>query len=157
VNTHLSNEQFTEIFVAGAPDAACEGHLAGCAQCRAELEKFAASVGLFSTVALQWSETRPQAATRPAPRWTAARWAFAPVGWALAAAVVISVGVPAWRYDHRAPVAGALAGAADATVDSPADIAQDNALLEQVNVALTTNEDSPLPEYRLGQRDVRVR
>ncbi len=155
MNAHLTNEQFSEIVLAGAPDAASQLHLAECALCSAEMEKFAASVDLFSTVALEWSETRPQPAARPARRAMPARWAVAPLGWALAAAVVISVGVPAWRAEHRAPVAGAVA--ADAAVDSPADIAQDNALLEQVNVALNTNEDSPLPEYRLAQRDVRAR
>jgi hypothetical protein len=34
--------------------------------------------------------------------------------------------------------------------DSSAQIAQDNQLLESVNVALNTNDASPLPEYRLS-------
>jgi hypothetical protein len=142
---HLSNDQFSELIL-GAPSPASELHLAECAHCRAELEKFSSSVDLFSTTSLKWSEIQPAQTPRISPRWQSARWAYAPVGWALAVAVLIAVGVPAWKYDrHPAPPTSQ-----SATEDTPAEIAQDNALLQSVNVALNTNEDSPLPEYRLS-------
>jgi hypothetical protein len=111
------------------------------------LEKFSASVGLFSTIALAWSETRPAASPQAASRWQNMRWAYAPVGWALAVAVVMMIGVPAWR-DHTMTVQKPAVNSP--VEDSPADIAEDNALMQSVNVALNSNEDSPLPEYRLA-------
>jgi hypothetical protein len=156
---HLTNDQFSDLLI-GAPGRDCELHLAECAYCRAELEKFSASVGLFSSTSLAWSETRPAAAAQAASRWQNMRWAYAPVGWALAVSVAIMVGVPAWRADHPAPAPYSAVNSPASIEDSPADIARDNALLESVNVALNTNEDSPLPEYRLagGSRsDARAR
>ena len=98
-------------------------HLAECAHCRAELEKFSASVGLFSTTSLAWSETRPAAAPQAASRWQSMRWAYAPVGWALAVAVVIAVGVPAWRADHITPAPQVFA-LADYAGTEPANVVQ---------------------------------
>jgi len=71
-----------------------------------------------------------------------------PIAGALAAALLIVVGLPAWNHDHQVLSARGPATAA-APDESAVQIAQDNQLLESVNVALNTNDASPLPEYRL--------
>jgi len=145
---HLTNDQFTEMIVTGVIDEACEKHLAGCELCREELTAFSDSVGLFSTTSLAWSESKPAESLRVAAHKQVRRAVYVPLRWAVAAAVVIGVAIPVWNYDHRATIT-AVADAAAATGDSPAEIAQDNQLLQSVNVALSTEESSPLPEYRL--------
>ena len=86
---------------------------------------------------------------RPSARPMAHRAVFAPVGWALATAVLLmTIGVPVWRHDHRSTLSNGTAPAA--VEDSPAQIAQGNDLLRSVDEALNTSEASPISEYHLS-------
>ena len=147
-SNHLTNDQFAEMLMTGITDDASEKHLAGCEICREELAAFSDSVGLFSMTSLAWSETKPGESLRATSRKQAKSAAYAPLRWALAAAVLAGIAVPVWNYDHRLP-AMQVADSGSTPDDSPAEIAQDNQLLQSVNVALNTDEGSPLPEYRL--------
>ena len=53
---------------------------------------------------------------------------------------------PVWTAHFHAAEATAVASASD----SPAEIAQDNALMQSVNLALGANEPSPLDEFNLS-------
>ena len=147
-SNHLTNDQFTEMLMTGITAPVCENHLAGCALCREELAVFSDSVGLFTTTSLAWSESKPAQSLRMTASRQVRKAAYAPLRWALAAAVVVGVAVPVWNYEQR-PAANPVTTAALASDDSPAEIAQDNALLQSVNVALNSDEGSPLPEYHL--------
>lgn len=151
-SNHLTNDQFTGMLMTGVTDEACEKHLATCELCREELTAFSDSVGLFGATSLAWSKSKPAESLRVTARRQVRRAAYAPLGWALATAVAIGVAVPVWNYDHRpdhSSPTGQVAAANSQAGDSPAEIAEDNQLLQSVNVALNTNEASPLPEYRL--------
>ena len=154
---HLTDDQFTDLLIGGALTQSCRRHLAECVVCRREAEEFTRSVGIFSTTSLAWSRTKPQKSLRTIARWKPARAQIAPIGWALTAALLIAVGVPAWNKSHPGQHAQALA-APSAPADSPAEIAQDNQLMQSVNVALNTSDDSPLPDYRFltGSRRLRT-
>ena len=147
-SNHLTNDQFTEMLMTGITDAACENHLAGCELCREELAVFSDSIGLFTTTSLAWSESKPAQSLRMTASRQVRRAAYAPLRWALAAAVIVGVGVPVWNYEQR-PIANQVTTPNLASDDSPADIAQDNALMQSVNIALNSDEGSPLPEYHL--------
>jgi len=157
---HLTNEQFTELLIGGAPGPECgpecELHLAQCELCRNELTKFSESVALFTHTSLAWSDAQPGRSLRTRAARRTSRLLYAPMGWALAAALLVLIAVPpAWKYEHRsvgdhASAAGRVPALESAQQDSAAQIAQDNQLLESVNVALNTNDASPLPEYRLS-------
>jgi hypothetical protein len=151
---HLSDEQFAELALGGAAPEACAVHLAGCERCRAELDRFGASVALFNTASLGWSEARPGKSLREEAgrrgSWAAWGVGWVPVGLALAAAALLMVGVPAWRDGHRiAPEHVAVMEAAPD--ESAAEIARDNALLRSVDMALSANEPSPVEEYGLAE------
>ena len=157
IQDHLNDDQFTDLLIGGALTEDCQRHLSKCAVCRSEAEKFTNSVGMFSTTSLAWSRTKPQQKSlRTIARWTSARAGFAPIGWALTAALLIAVGVPAWNDSH--PNLHLHAPATQAPADSLAETAQDNQLMQSVNLALNTSDASPLPEYRLveGSRPMRM-
>jgi anti-sigma factor RsiW len=147
----LTDDQFAECLGGEYPSPETQAHLACCEACRAEMNLFRGSVDDFSTAAMGWSKSQPvisprtQAATgarspRPAFR-------YAPLGWAMAAAVALAVGVPLAVHHQHADVTANVT----AEDDSPAQIAQDNSLLQSVNVALGSADPSPLSEYRLTE------
>jgi hypothetical protein len=158
--THLTDEQFMECVI-DAPDAASHAHLAGCEQCREELALFSKSVSDFSLATLNWSEAQPSVSLRASARHR--RPAFVAAGWALATAVVLAVALPAvWHRERPAapasaagvPVAAPVPAAREpitvaSTEDSPAQIAEDNRMMQSVNLAIGVSEPSPIREYRL--------
>ncbi len=155
---HLNDDQFTELLIGGALTEDCRRHLSACDVCRREAEKFSNSVEMFSTTSLAWSRTKPQQKSlRTIVQWKAARTGLAPIGWALTAALLIAVGVPAWNDSHPKLLLHVPA-AASAPADSLAEIAQDNELMQSVNVALNASDGSPLPEDHLveGSRPMRT-
>jgi predicted anti-sigma-YlaC factor YlaD len=141
---HLTDDQFTECLIDNAPSGAAEAHLAACPQCRAELSRFLVSVDDFSSAALAWSYAQP--AVSPRAIAAAARPAFlTPARWAIAAALLIVLGVPLVRHHNDDAVSTAAATAED----TEAQIAQDNRLLQSVNVAIAVDDSAPLRQYQL--------
>lgn len=144
--THLTDAQFSECLTAAAPVPAIQAHLAQCDECRMELGVFLASMDDFSAAAMEWSKAQPVVS----PRAKIARTATlaAPLRWAVAAALIAAVGVPV-AVRHERQGAAVVAGIDSDAGDSAAQIAQDNRLLESVDVALGQNDPSPFEEYRL--------
>jgi predicted anti-sigma-YlaC factor YlaD len=157
-SAHLTDDQFTECVI-GAPNAESEAHLLTCADCRQELNRFNASVGDFSRATLAWSEAQPAVSLRAASLSQSRHPMFVHARWALAAVFLLIVGVPVvWHGNHSTTVpADTAAVSAAAPDDSDAQIAQDNQLMQSVNVAIG-RAPSPFQEYGLQEsRRVRLR
>jgi predicted anti-sigma-YlaC factor YlaD len=155
---HLTDDQFTEC-VALTPSAASEAHLLECAHCRQELIGFTTSMEDFSRAAFAWSEAQPAVSLRAAARPRGAGHSrYAPAGWAVAAALVLAVGVPfVLHHDRQTNVTPGVA-LVDAPDDSEAQIAEDNQLMRSVNMAIGVNDPSLMREYGLqAPRRVRLR
>jgi hypothetical protein len=74
---------------------------------------------------------------------------FAPAGLAFAAMILLVMGLPVWNY-HSRPAKSYGATPAITQQDSAEQIAQDNELLRSVDMALSSNEESPIGEYYLS-------
>ena len=145
--SHLSEEALEDVLI-GLGSSQSEAHLAGCVDCRARLEAFQSDVAMFNAATMAWSENRPlrpnQNATGKAP--LRPRLAF--VSWAAMAVILMGMAVAIWHH-------GAVAPPNHATViesqplDSDAQIAQDNQLLQAVNAAISPDEESPIDQYKL--------
>ena len=153
-NTHLSDQQFSEYALGMEPAASTAAHLAQCTACTEELARFSAAMTEFSAAALSWSEAQSpvslrQLALKPSPR---PRFAIA--SWALAAGFLCAAGVSMVAHrDHRG-AADVTSAAAVASVSEDADcseteIAQDNKLMQDVNMAIGDGEPSPFTQYGL--------
>jgi hypothetical protein len=148
---HLTDEQFAECaIVALSPES--EAHLRECPQCREELTRFSASMDDFSRAAFAWSETQPVVSLRAVTQPQAGRGWLVPATWAVAAALVVAVGVPMVIHHDRQPSAPANAAdvaGSDGSDDSEAQIAEDNQLMRSVNMAIGVNDSSALRGYGL--------
>ncbi len=149
---HLNDEQFAACLDA-EPTTDLAAHLDGCEACREELRQFQMAMDDFGTAAMAWSEAQPRVSLRAQAEvgWRPS-WVMG-AGWAVATALVLAVAGPAiWR--HESGQAAPLEQVEPAVVavqqaDSEAEIAQDNRLLQSVNLAINDADPSPLQEYRL--------
>lgn len=148
--SHWTDEQFSNYMIGLAVEPAAMQHLDVCAVCRAEAEQFQSSIESFNDLTLEWSERRPYARAlvpevKPGFGW------LPTAAWAMAAAVVFSVGLP-MALQHRAasvedrpamaqPGAAQVASIADE--NSAAAIARDNKLM--MAVAYELDRTDPLP------------
>jgi hypothetical protein len=147
-SAHLSEEAINDCLIGlGSPQS--EAHLAVCAVCRGQVKGFETDIAAFNQTTLAWTEARPHTTLRAAPTPRARRITAGPLGWALAAALLAAVGLPVWN--HYRPAAHTASVAGPVTVDSEAQIAQDNDLLRSVNVALNEGEESPIAVYHLSE------
>jgi hypothetical protein len=155
--THLSEEAMNDVLV-GVESPATSAHLAVCPVCRARLNEFQANMRLFNQATLAWSETRSATMARPERkriRWTE----FAPGAWVTAAAILLLVAIPVWQ--HRTPatkyaapttMASTTSIAGNEAEDTETQITADNELMRSVDVALSSNDESPIAEYYLSER-----
>jgi hypothetical protein len=148
-SAHLTEEALDDALI-GLSSPQAEAHLAVCELCRGQLEGFRSELRIFNQTSLAWSEAKPvkhlpvAAQLKHRPMIPASlRWA------ALAAAVMLAIGVPVWNHDHFS-FPGFGSASRPATQDSEAQIEQDNALLRSVDAALNEPEASPLNEYQLS-------
>jgi hypothetical protein len=147
-SAHLSEEALDDALI-GLSSPETEAHLAMCEFCHSQMEEFRSELRLFNQTSLAWSEARP-AKSVPVNGKSKFRHAMqAPLGWALAAAVFLAIGVPVWNYDHRLSP-HLSSSTAKTPEDTEAQIAQDNDLLRSVDAALSAPEASPLNEYNLS-------
>lgn len=147
---HLTDEALNDALI-GLGSAESEAHLAACAVCRAKVEEFRSDMKVFNETTLAWSEARPVMSLPGAARPKAHLPIFAPVGWALVSVVLLLICVSVWNRDQRSASHTGFVSVA-APEDSEAQIAQDNELLRQVDVALSAGEASPINEYHLADR-----
>lgn len=145
-SAHLTNDQFVELLLGAPADSESASHLAQCDHCRQQLSLFESSVTGFHKASLGWSEAHSNTLPAVAPP-PAHHAIFAPLRWAAASVMLLLLAVPVWKHSHPAAPPADLASLSD---DSPAQIAEDNDLLQSVHTALNANEISPLHEYRLA-------
>jgi anti-sigma factor RsiW len=143
--THLSEEALDDLLIGlGTPQS--HSHLAACPECRAKVDVFRADMRLFNAASINWSEARPPLPRRNLSHPARMRFAFA--SWAAVAAALFIMAFAVWH--HRtvsAPDQAQIMRPQPA--DSEAQIAQDNQLLEAVNVAISPEEVSPIDEYNI--------
>jgi len=147
-SAHLSEEAINDFLIGlGSPDS--EAHLAACSKCSSRVKGFRSEVNDFNLATLAWSEARPQVRLDEAARPQARRFAASPLIWALATVLLLAVGFPLWKHFQLA--ANDASAKAPVSRDSEAQIAQDNDLLQSVNVALNEGEESPVAVYHLSE------
>jgi hypothetical protein len=145
---HLNDDQFAECLTAEYPQPVVQAHLAGCDRCREELGVFMASMDDFSHAALGWSRAKQEI---PRTGFKPVRRSFLqPLQWALACVLALAVGVPVAVHLDRTDAASPSVNSADAG-DSAAQIAQDNRLMQSVDLALGQSDPSPYQEYHLDE------
>lgn len=150
LSAHLSEEAMNDVLI-GLSSPETDTHLAVCQDCRRQLDVFRSEMQLFNRTSLAWSAAWSAATPHPVPAPRAGKTVFAPVGWALAAVVLLAIGLPVWNH-HQRFTQNYAAAPASAQQDSSEQIAQDNELLRSVDIALNTNEESPISEYYLSAR-----
>jgi hypothetical protein len=141
---HLSEEALDDVLIGfGSPES--HAHLAECAECRDHLKMFLGDVALFNTASLAWSKDRLPRPRTEKPRRVRMHVAF--VGWAVTAALLLmALGI----WHHRPEAAPKQANTVQPQpVDSEAQIAQDNQLMQAVNAAISPDEASPIEEYKI--------
>ncbi len=153
-SVHLTQEELNDVLI-GMSSPEAEAHLADCAQCRDQVETFLSDMHVFNETSLAWSESRPSKPIRVASKSGFRGVASSPLTWALATALLLMVGSPAWLPEVDSilhPTAASdNSNVASESGDSDAQIAQDNDLLRSVNVALNTSEESPISEFGLSE------
>jgi anti-sigma factor RsiW len=147
-SAHLSEEAVNDVLI-GLGSLESKAHLGVCSICSSRVKEFRSEVNAFNRATLAWSEARPRATLdedeRRRVRWIAA----SPLSWALAAALLLAVGFPVWN--HLKPAADNASVPSPLHEDSQTQIAQDNDLLNSVNVALNEGEESPVAVYQLSE------
>lgn len=144
-SNHLSEEALDDVLI-GLGSAESEAHLDVCPECRAQVETFRGDVALFNAASTAWSESR-----RPHPQHreraeAGTRIAFA--GWAAAGAALVIMVFGIWHHRSAPPQNQAVVVQPQA-VDTEAQIAQDNQLLQAINAAISPDEESPIDEYKI--------
>jgi hypothetical protein len=148
-STHLSDEALDDVLI-GLGSPASEAHLAGCPDCRARFEEFQGDVRLFNSASMAWSETRPLPFPQTARHASGLRARVAFFGLAAAAVALLIMAVAIWRHSPVAPPPNRAGTAVSQPLDSEAQIAQDNELLQAVSVAISPDEQSPIVEYKIA-------
>ena len=152
---HLSEAALNDLLI-GLGSEESEAHVAACPECRSRVEEFQSTVQAFHTTSMAWtqyrSEFRATARITPPAR---VKVRYAQLGWALAVASLLAIGIPTWNANHRRMenvATTSLSAKVAASADSEAQIAQDNELLRSVNLALNSEEESPVSEYHLLEK-----
>jgi hypothetical protein len=147
-SAHLSEEAINDVLIGlGTPES--DAHLAHCSICSSKLTEFHSEMEAFNRSTLAWSEARPMGRLAEAPMSKVREAMFSPLVWALAATILVAIGVPLWNHGGHHPPLNNASVPVSVSQDSEAQIAQDNDLLRSVNVALNENEESPISEYHL--------
>ena len=156
VSNHLNDDQFLECAIGEEPGVEAAAHLRECEVCREELARFGMSVSSFNRVARAWSEARPVAVRTEGRGYWTARPFFALAAGMVAACLVLGLGMEAVLHHEQGGRPGMVAsvsggdGLGDSQEDSAAQIAQDNQLLMAVDVAIRSDDRSPVQEYGLA-------
>jgi hypothetical protein len=150
LSAHLSEEAMNDVLIGlGSPES--NAHLAACPACRNQMQEFQSDMRLFNQTSLAWSETRSATMPLPAPAQKSRIGIFAPVGLALAAALLVAIGLLAWNHNPRS-TQNFAAAPTPSQQDYEGQIAADNELMRSVDMALNAGEESPISEYRIVER-----
>lgn len=147
---HLTDEQFGALMLSEGLDLGARTHLDHCARCQREVESFTDSVQLAGKTSLAWIDAKPpRRSLEQVSRLWQRRLLYYPAAFALVAMLLIMMGMLIRDHDRTQNDQPAIAQAV--SEDSPAQVAEDNHLLESVNLVLSENQGSPLPESRLAE------
>ena len=147
---HLNDEQFMECAIGEEPGVEAAAHLLECEACREELARFGMSVSSFNSAARAWSEARPVEVRTAASGYRAGRPFLAMASGMVAACLILGLGVVAVSHHEQGGRVGTVASVSAPQEDSAAQIAQDNQLLMAVDVAIRSDDRSPVLEYGLA-------
>lgn len=148
-SVHLSEEELNDILI-GLGSSESEAHLNGCRECRARVREFQSELELFNSASMAWSESRAVKPIQPTSREGLVHPRLALLSWAATAAVVLVMAVAIWHHGHSAPADHAAAMQSQPS-DSEAQIAEDNQLLQEVNAAISPDEESLIEQYKLSE------
>jgi anti-sigma factor RsiW len=148
-STHLTDEALDDVLI-GLGSLQSEAHLARCPQCRCRVESFRADMTLFNSASMAWSESRTGRSAQVSPHHAGFRIRFAFVSWSAVAALLLVTAMAIWRHSAVAPP-NHVNIVEPQPVDSEAQIAQDNQLLEEINAAISSDDESPVEEYNLRE------
>jgi anti-sigma factor RsiW len=142
---HLSDEALDDLLIGlGSPES--DAHLARCPECRAQVETFRGDLQLFNAASMAWSRSRLPGLRQVHHAAVRTRVAFA--SWAAVSAALAILAFAIWH--HRVvPTPTQAHTVQSQPVDSEAQIAQDNQLLQAVNAAISPNDVSPVDEYKI--------
>jgi hypothetical protein len=146
-STHLTEEALDDVLI-GLGSLQSEAHLVRCPEFRTRLESFRADVALFNSASMAWSESRPRRPMQVSPHHTGFRIRFAFLSWSAVAALLVIAAVAIWRHGAVRPP-NHVNTVESQPVDSEAQIAQDNELLQEINAAISSDDESPIEEYNL--------
>jgi hypothetical protein len=155
---HLNDDQFTECLLGAEPGSEAATHLPHCEACREELARFSASVGTFNAAAMAWSKSQPSVSLEGSMRGRGYRvsWTHRPfatvTSWALAACLMLVAGVSIMQHRGHHDGPANMASMIPPQEDSEAQIAEDNKLLMDVDLALQDRSRAPELEYGLQPR-----
>lgn len=145
---HLSEEALDDVLISlGSPES--HAHLDACPQCRGRVQAFRGDMQLFNAASMAWSESRWPKGRITAPRPVHPRLVLG--SWTAVAAALVIMALAVWHHRSATPTHFASAPQAQ-PVDSEAQIAQDNQLLQAVNAAISPDEESPIDEYKISER-----
>ena len=146
MTNHLSEEALDDVLI-GLGSHESHAHLAVCPECRSQVATFRGDIGLLNAASMAWSQSR---IAKPLPSAPAARVLHAAfVGWAVAVAALLLMAVGIWRHRPDSTPDQANSVQLSRPADSPDEIAQDNQLLEAVSLAISPVEASPIEEYKI--------
>ena len=165
ISAHLSEEAFDDLLI-GLGSAESEAHMATCDICRQQFVEFRLHVKTFNQASLAWVESKieqaPEASRGLALRMESSKSGqrrlfiprmSSPFGWAVATVLLLALGLQVWNRERQSSLSANGIGdhttQTSAQIDSEAQIAQDNQLLQSVNLALTASETSPLQDFGL--------
>ena len=148
-SVHLTDEALNDLLI-GLGTLESQSHLVRCPECRGKVEQFSSDVDHFNRASMAWSETQLLRPARIAGRRPVFRMPVALAGLFAVAILSLAVVVPMWRYEISKTAASRQTNVAQAS-DSEEQIAADNKLMQDVNVAISPREESPIDEYGLSE------
>ncbi len=150
ISGHLNDDQFMDCVMGVEPGVETAAHLHECEACREELARFGMSMESFNKAALAWSEARPVEVRLGEGRFHAPRPFFAMASYALAACLMLSVGIEVMLHHEQSGASATVASVSGPEEDSAAQIAQDNKMLMDVDVAIRSDDRSLAQQYGLS-------
>jgi hypothetical protein len=148
--SHLNDDQFMDCVMGAEPGVEAAAHLHECAVCREELARFGGAVDSFNTASHAWSEARAVEVRPVGSGYPAVRPFFAVASYALAACLMLGVAIEAVVHHEQDRRAATVASVSEAQEDSAAQIAEDNEMLMDVDVAIGSDDHSLARQYGLS-------
>ncbi len=149
ISKHLADEALNDVLI-GLGSLESDAHLVRCPECRSKVENFRADMNLFNSASMAWSESRSGRPAEASWHRAAPRIRFAFVSWSAAVALLLIMAITLWRHSAVAPTNN-INVVESQPLDSDTQIAQDNELLQEINAAIGSDDESPIQEYKLRE------